>query len=114
MRSLVRRLAASRTTRVAAVALAAGAALAVPGVASAQPLNNVAVTTGASGEFLVLDVSGASTSPGAQLIQWYGNGGSNQRFTFQQQRDGNTTIVNQNSGMCLTTSGYAGDAIYQW
>ena len=32
--------------------------------------------------WLLLDVSGGSTSPGAQVIDWWANGGSNQVWTF--------------------------------
>lgn len=37
-----------------------------------------------------------------------------QRWNFVQLPDGNEQIVNQNSGMCLTTDGVAGHWVYQW
>jgi len=63
----------------------------------------------------VLDVSGASTQPGAPVIQWYGNFGTNQRWTIQDAPDSPyEEIVNQNSGQCLTTDGTDGHWLYQW
>jgi hypothetical protein len=103
-----------RASAVAAALLAAAGVAAAPGVANAQPLTSVAIATDASAEFLVLDVSGASTSPGAKVIQWYGNGGANQRWNFVELPNGNQQIVNQHSGQCLTTSGSAGAQLYQW
>src|SRR5690348_14511215 len=74
--SLPRRL---RHTAVAA-AIAAVAMVALPGLASAQQLNSVSIDTFRSSGTLVLDVNGASTTPGAPIIQWFRNGGSNQRW----------------------------------
>jgi hypothetical protein len=104
---------ARRLTAVVATALAGVALAVVPGVANAQQLNSVAIGTDASANFLVLDVAGASTSQGAGVIQWYGTGGANQRWNFVQTGDATQEIVNQNSGMCLTTDGVAGDQLYQ-
>jgi hypothetical protein len=98
-----------------AAALAALALAAMPSLAAAQSLNNVSITSAASGGYLVLDVANASTSAGAPVIQWYGNVfASNQRWNFVQLPDGNEHIVSQNSGMCLTTDGVPGDGVYQW
>jgi hypothetical protein len=41
------------------------------------------------------------------------NGGSNQRWNFVPLPDGNEKVVNQNSGMCLTTDGIDGSQVYQ-
>ena len=73
----------------------------------------MAITPNASGNDLALDVAGGSTADGAGLIQWYGHFGGNQRFDLVDQGDGTGTIVNQNSGKCLTTDGVAGHASYQ-
>ena len=66
---------------------------------------------------LVLDMSGASTAPGGQLIDWVSNRGANQMWTFHNITLKNSgqlyTIVNQNSGLCLTTDGIAGDRVVQ-
>jgi hypothetical protein len=102
-----------RVAVIAAIATAA-AALTGAGAANAQPLNSVAIATDISLDTLTLDVAGASTSPGAPVIQWYGHGGSNQRWNFVTLPNGNQQIVNQNSGMCLTTNGIAGQVLYQW
>ena len=104
---------ARRLTAVVATALAGVALAVVPGIANAQPLNSVAIGTDASANFLVLDVAGASTAQGAGVIQWYGNGGANQRWIFVQTGEETQEIVNQNSGMCLTTDGIPGTPIYQ-
>lgn len=65
--------------------------------------------------FLQLDVGGASTSPGAGVIDWWTNGGANQAWTFTRITGNPNTfeIINQNSGQCLTTDGVAGDQVYQ-
>jgi hypothetical protein len=109
----------SRSTKarrgVAALAVAIVAALAVgTGAAHAQPLHSVTISTDASLEYLVLDVSGGSTRPGAEIIQWAAHSGANQRWNFVDMGDGTQEIVNQNSNMCLTTDGRAGDTVYQW
>jgi hypothetical protein len=62
---------------------------------------------------LMLDVSGASLSPGAPVIQWWSNGGANQKWDFQPMPDGTDEIIDVNSGQCLTTDGIAGDGVYQ-
>jgi hypothetical protein len=107
------RMLRSAATLAAVSSVAAAAVVATP-AANAQSLNSVAITTSVSGAFLALDVSGGSTSPGAGVIQWYGHFGANQRWNFVQTANGNEQIVNQNSGMCLTTSGVAGQQLYQW
>jgi Ricin-type beta-trefoil lectin domain-like len=102
-----------RRASIAAATVAAALAIA-PGLASAQSLSSVAIATDSSVEFLVLDVSGASTAPGASVIQWYGNGGANQRWNFVELPNGNEQIVNRNSGQCLTTGAVPGGGLYQW
>jgi Ricin-type beta-trefoil lectin domain-like len=105
-----------RTTRFLRMATSSAAALALaaPVAANAQSLGSVAIATNISQYSLVLDVSGGSTSAGANVIQWYGHGGANQRWNFVELPNGNERIVNQKSGMCLTTSGVAGQQLYQW
>jgi hypothetical protein len=67
--------------------------------------------------YLLLDVSGGSTYPGAPVIDWYSDGGANQNWLFVQEGTGTNyviyEIVNVNSNMCLTTDGAAGDQLYQ-
>jgi Ricin-type beta-trefoil lectin domain-like len=61
-----------------------------------------------------LDVSGGSTSAFAPVIVWWGHGQSNQQWNFPST-DGQTGyIINENSGMCLTTDQVAGDQLYQY
>jgi ricin-type beta-trefoil lectin protein len=104
----------SRMCRFYAVAVAAAALVAAPAAAHAQSLNSVAIATDASDHFFVLDVSGGSTAPGAEVVQWPGHGGANQRWNFVALPNGNELIVNQKSNMCLTVSGVAGRSLYQW
>ena len=104
-----RRLNAALAAAIATLMLAA-----VPSLASAQSLNSVSIDPGIANGYLVLDVNGASTTPGAPVIQWLRNGNSNQRWNFVGLPDGGEQIVNQNSGMCLTTDGVAGHWVYQW
>src|SRR4051794_20460925 len=98
---------------LSSLAIAAGALIA-PAAASAQPLNSVSLTPGSSGGYLVLDIEGSSTSVGAKVIQMVGNvSSSSQRWNFMTRADGKQQIVNQKSGMCLTTNGVAGAPLYQ-
>ncbi|KAH3743676.1 family 43 glycosylhydrolase [Pelomyxa schiedti] len=53
----------------------------------------------------VADVNGASTSDGANVIQWELDGGANQKWEFTTTQDQNYySIVNQNSGKCMDVS----------
>src|SRR5690242_15218884 len=100
---------------LAATALAGLAVAAVPAVADAQSLQNVSVGTYNSlFRTMVLDVSGGATYNGAPVIQWYATGAGNQRWNLVDQGDGTETVVNQNSGKCLTTDGVAGHQLYQF
>jgi hypothetical protein len=103
----------TRIRRLIAFA-AATLTLAAPAAASAQPLTTVAIATYTSNGALVLDVEGGSTQVGAKVIQWYGNFSANQRWNFVTRPDGTQAIVNQKSGLCLTTNGIAGSQLYQW
>jgi hypothetical protein len=94
------------------LAAAAAIALAAPAIASAQPLTSIAIVN--PGTYLALDVTGGSTEVGAKVIMWYGNFGSNQRWNLVTRSDGTQQVVNQRSGLCLTTNGIAGSQLYQW
>lgn len=78
------------------------------------PLNTIAFFSPAG---LVFDMEGASTAPGGQLIDWFSEGAANQMWTFHNINPGRSvdvyTIVNQNSGLCLTTEGIAGERVVQ-
>jgi Ricin-type beta-trefoil lectin domain-like len=65
--------------------------------------------------YMMLDVSGASTSPGAGVIDWWANGGANQKWNWVlvDSIDGIYVLQNQNSGQCLTSDGIPGDQVYQ-
>ncbi|MCL2395916.1 MAG: RICIN domain-containing protein [Acidimicrobiaceae bacterium] len=100
---------------LAGLALCGGVAVAGvagTGTASADTSQYYAITLGAESSGLVLDVAGASTDPGAPVIQWYYNGGENQVWSVPGPLLPGD-IVNANSGMCLTTDGVAGDQLYQ-
>jgi hypothetical protein len=112
MKTTRKRLAAA----IAAVAAAAVAMLTAvtPASASTYELQNVYISPASSGALLMLDVSGASQSPGAQVIQyWLHANNANQKWDFQQMPNGTKQIINANSGQCLTTDGIAGDGVYQ-
>jgi Ricin-type beta-trefoil lectin domain-like len=100
--------------KLLAAAITVLALCAAPALASAQSLNSVSIVSSVTSRFLPLDVSNAATYAGAPVIQWFANAGSNQRWNFVQQPDSNEEIVNQNSGMCLTSDGVAGHWVYQW
>ena len=113
-RRRLRRIAAGAAAALAATTVAGAVAVgaAVPASAATNQMTNVYLSPESSA-FLMLDVSGASQSSGAQVIQWYLNGGANQRWDFAQTADGYKQIINVNSGQCLTTDGRAGDGVYQ-
>jgi hypothetical protein len=105
----------ARIRRLAALAATAAVALAAPSAASALSLNNVAIASKHTGFTGVLDVAGGSTVAGAKVIQYSVTGGSNQRWNFVEygnEWSPHTQIVNQKSGLCLTTSGIAGQQLY--
>jgi len=116
---LLRRARRRRAQLTLAIAVllssAAVGSVALPSPAAAAISYTTHVTPGNTA-FLQLDVSGASVQPGAPVIDWYANGGSNQVWSFDSVgSSGNTyQVVNQNSGMCLTTDGVPGDQVYQW
>jgi hypothetical protein len=54
---------------------------------------------------MLLDVSGASKTAGASVIQWNNNNGANQKWTLVSVGSGYFNIINQNSGMYLDVTG---------
>jgi ricin-type beta-trefoil lectin protein len=99
----------------ATVALATVGALAA-GATSAHAASGFTIHLSPNSSFgLLLDMSGASTSSGGGLIQWYADGGANQNWNFIPVAGSeNYLIQNGNSGLCLTTDGVAGDQIVQF
>lgn len=98
----------------AAVALAAtGAVAAGAGAAQASSGFSTHITPDNTA-FLLLDVSGGSTSNGGGVIDWVANGGANQSWTFIPYGNNVYEIENNNSGKCLTTDNVAGDQVYQF
>jgi alpha-L-fucosidase 2 len=57
-----------------------------------------------------LDVSGASTSAGAALVQWAANGGLNQQFDFVSSGDGLYRIRARHSGLVLQVANVSSGA----
>jgi alpha-galactosidase len=53
----------------------------------------------------VADVFNASTSDGANVVQWTSNGQTNQRWRFTDAGGGFVNVVSVNSGKCLDVSG---------
>jgi len=107
--------------RLLAVPLVAALALAAAGAVSpAAHADTTYSKLMAQHSGMVIDVQGGSTERGAPVIQWYDNGGANQHWTLPITRAANLgdvatdTVLNQNSGMCLTTDGVAGDQLYQY
>jgi hypothetical protein len=67
---------------------------------------------------LDVDVAGGSTSPDAGVIDWWpkATDNANQDWTFENITPSEPNlffIVNDNSGLCLTTNGAAGEQVYQ-
>jgi hypothetical protein len=62
-------------------------------------------------------VSNASTSVGAQLVQWTNNGGTDQQWSLVSVGNGFNNIVNRKSGLVIGVSSAStatGAAIVQW
>ena len=96
---------------VAASAGGTGLLLATAANAHAQETTQYSTLVPAS-DWLNIAVSGGSTSPGAPIIQWWADGRGEQKWLLPST---NTTgqIINENSGMCITTDGVAGDQLAQ-
>jgi endoglucanase len=65
----------------------------------------------------LLDVYGASTAQGANLIQWSDNGGQNQKFNLQPTGGGYFTLTAAHSGMAVDVQNWQtadGTTIQQW
>ena len=97
---------------LATTVLAAGLTLGASGAAHADGGFTIHLTPNNT-LGLLLDVNGASQSPGAGVIDWYADGGQNQAWTFIPFGNNVYEIQNVNSGQCLTTDGVAGDGVYQ-
>ena len=54
-----------------------------------------------SNSSLVMDVSGASTANGGEVIQWTDHNGTNQQWALSQVSGNVYTLKNVNSGLCL-------------
>jgi hypothetical protein len=67
-------------------------------------------TFSAESDGLYLDVQGGSTAKGALVLQWLPTGTASEEWGTGP----GWHIRNENSGMCLTTDGVAGDQLYQW
>lgn len=98
----------------------AGAAYVVQETASGVPSQLWQAVADSDGSFslvninsaMCMDVMGASTSAGTQVIQWPCTGNRNQRWTFN-----GSAVVSVNSGMCLDVSGAStadGAPLIQW
>ncbi|HXR72552.1 RICIN domain-containing protein [Actinocrinis sp.] len=71
-------------------------------------------------EFSGMNVSVADNSTAAfhRVIQWYNDGGAEQKWYFDAVYDSSSgfegyLLRNENSGQCLSTDGQAGDTLFQ-
>ena len=104
----IRRTAATLAV-VATVAGGSAGLAAAPAMADTASYNGLTSTS----NWYSLDVSGASTSLFAPIDVWYYNGNANQQFTYPENNGQVAEIEAQNSGMCITTDGTAGDVLFQ-
>ncbi|MBS2966525.1 RICIN domain-containing protein [Actinocrinis puniceicyclus] len=63
-------------------------------------------------------VADNGTDAGHRVVQWYNDGGAEQKWYFDQVYDSTSgfegyLLRNQNSGLCLSTDGNAGDTLFQ-
>ncbi len=114
----------SRRTRAAAVSLIAGGLLAATATAAHASTSNTVYHDSqahwitASYDGMNIAVSGGATWAGAPVIQWYNDGGTEQKWYFDQVYDANggymgVELRNENSGMCLYDDSVAGDWLFQ-
>lgn len=128
----VKNIVARRTVRAAALALAAVAALGGTAAAHASAggggsyayggytvlLDDQAHYITASYDGMNVAIPSASQLIGTRAIQWYVNGGAEQKWFYDQVygSDGGfegILLRNDNSGQCLSTDGWAGDTVFQ-
>lgn len=98
--------------RVLGAATAVGDAPATPTVGTSGY-----VTLKNQNSGMLADVYQASTADGAQVVQWTGNGGTNQQWQLKAAGGGLYNIVNRNSGKYLDDNGASfghGSSIVQW
>ncbi|WP_169731994.1 RICIN domain-containing protein [Glycomyces arizonensis] len=110
-------------TRPRLTRLAAALAVALASVFLVSPPAAGAVDTGtwyllqSRSSGLVLDIDGASTEPGAGLIQWNRSGAANQQFRFIDAGNGYYRIQARHSGHVLDVYDWSADngaEIVQW
>ncbi len=95
--------------------VAPNTAFAADGTDAVPPLGPSTASNVNSSE--VMDVFGQQTSNGAQIIQWPGSGGNNQKWIFALQEDGWATITSYHSGKLLDLQNGAtadGTRVVQW
>lgn len=82
-----------------------------------QPMSGRLYTLVNAGSGLAMDVAGASTANGANVLQWTPNGGANQAFTLQDLGNGYWSIRPSHSGRSLDVWEWStkdGGTIKQW
>ncbi|WP_184018357.1 RICIN domain-containing protein [Haloferula luteola] len=86
-----------------------------PNVAGPASGSNYQIRSDFSGK--LIDVWGASTADGGNIVQWADNSGSNQHWTVTHLGGGWYSFTNANSGKVLETSSMGlndGDNVQQW
>jgi hypothetical protein len=63
--------------------------------------------------WLNIAVRGGSTTPGTDIIQWWSDGGNEQRWNSITYNGYDSWFQNVQSGFCITTDGVAGDPLTQ-
>ena len=91
----------------------------VSGTLTVQPPNGIAGTYMIQNvnSGLVLGVGGASTSQGANIVQWTSNGSPDQRWNIMQGFDGDYMICDVKSGLVIGVPGASinsGVTLVQW
>lgn len=122
-RRVALRAGAAALTTAALLGAGVGAAHASTGASYTQNGYTVYQSTQAkwiTAEFDGMNVSVADNSTDAfhRVIQWYNDGGAEQKWYFDQVYDSASgfegyLLRNQNSGQCLSTDGGAGDTVFQ-
>ena len=103
----------NRRALAVAVALAGTVGSGVFAVSPASADTSTYGTLLALSDSYNLDVDNAATNANAWLDVWYQNNNSNQNFLYPSSNGQVAEIEAQNSQMCVTTDGVAGDAVSQ-
>ncbi|MCF6525236.1 RICIN domain-containing protein [Streptomyces sp. JJ36] len=113
-----RRRGSVTATLLTALAVVLGLLVAAPGKAAAAPVDpGTFYVLQARHSGKVMDVSGAATGDGAEIVQWTRSDAAHQQFRFLDSGDGYYRVQARHSGKVLDVAGWStadGARVLQW